>query len=230
MKTALLCGAALICAATVASPVFAGGQQQTERIDKTVPIGANATLQLKNFSGKVTVTGTNRSDVSIHAIRRATADRLAHIHLDISPSGSDVTIDANKKDRSWSENNNDDNVVETDFTIEVPSDVNLNLTVFSSSVDVKDVRGSQRIKTFSGEITVDGAWASINAETFSGGITVGLANAAGGHVSFDSFSGSLHSDAPLQVQSSARRRLSGEIGAGTNEYTFKTFSGDVNIK
>lgn len=229
MKTAIFCGTALVCAATLGPPVFAGEQQQTEQVNKTVPIGTNASLQLKNFSGKVTITGTNRSDVSIRAVRRATADRLAHIHLDISQSGSGVTIDANKKDSSWS-NNNDDNVVETDFTIEVPSDVNLNVTAFSSNVDVKDVRGSQRIKTFSGEVTVDGAWASINAETFSGGITVGLANAAGGHVSFDSFSGSLHSDAPLQVQSSERRRLSGEIGAGTNEYTFKTFSGDVNIK
>lgn len=230
MKTAILCGAALVCAATLGSPVFAGEQQQTEQIDKTVPIGTNATLELKNFSGKVTITGTNRADVSIHAVRRATADRLAHIHLDISQTGSGVTIDANKKDSSWSDSNNDDNVVETDFTIQVPSDVGLHVTAFSSNVDVKDVRGSQRIKTFSGEVTVDGAWASINAETFSGGITVGLANAAGGHVSFDSFSGSLHSDAPLQVQSSERRRLSGEIGAGTNEYTFKTFSGDVNIK
>jgi DUF4097 and DUF4098 domain-containing protein YvlB len=229
MKTAIF-GAALVCAATLGSPVFAGELQQTERVDKTVPIGTNATLELKNFSGKVTITGTTRSDVSIHAVRRGTPDRLAHIHLEISQTGSGVRIDANKKDSSWSDSNNDDNVVETDFTIEVPADVSLNVTAFSSNVDVKDVRGSQRIKTFSGEITVDGAWASINAETFSGGITVGLANAAGGHVAFDSFSGSLHSDAPLQVQSSERRRLSGEIGAGTNEYTFKTFSGDVNIK
>jgi Toastrack DUF4097 len=225
MNMRLISGMVLLCAGMWATPALA---KDTERVDKTVPIGANGKLTLKNFSGKVTIIGTNRADVSIHAVRTADRDRLDHIRLEIIQTGSGVAIEANKKDDAWRDRDN--NVVETDFDIEVPADVSLDVTVFSSNVDVKDVRGSERIKTFSGEVNLNGAWSSVDAETFSGDITVGLANAGGGRVDFDSFSGSLHSDAPMQLHSSSRRHFTADIGSGTNDYHFKTFSGDVSIK
>jgi Putative adhesin len=225
MNVRVISGLALLCVALVTTPAMA---KDTERVDRTARIPANGQLRLKNFSGKVTITGTNRGDVAIHAIRRADRDRLNHIHLEVVETGSGVTIEANKKDAEWTDRNN--NVVETDFDIEVPADVSLDLNVFSSDVQVTDVRGSQRIKTFSGEVNVTGAWASIDAETFSGDITVGLANSAGGHVDFDSFSGSLHSDQPMQMHSTSRRHFTANLGSGNNDYHFKTFSGDVRIK
>jgi DUF4097 and DUF4098 domain-containing protein YvlB len=220
----MISGTALLCAVALASPALA---KDTERVDRTVQIRANGKLQLNNFSGKVTITGTGRADVAVHAVRRADRDRLNHIHLEISETGSGILIEANKKDDDWRDRDN--NVVETDFEIEVPSDVNLDVTVFSSNVSVKDVRGSQKIHTFSGEVDLTGVWGSIDANTFSGDITVGLAN-AGGRVDFDSFSGSLHSDPPMQLHSTSRRRFTADIGSGNNEYHFKTFSGDVRIR
>ena len=225
MKMPVISGIALICVIALASPALA---KDTERVDRTVAIRANGKLQLKNFSGKVVITGTNRSDVAVHAVRRADRDRLNHIHLEISETASGVSIEANKRDDDWRDRDN--NVVETDFDIEVPADVSLDVTVFSSNVQVKDVRGAQRVKTFSGEVDVNGAWGSIDAETFSGDITVGLANSAGGRLDFDSFSGSLQSDPPMQLHSTSRRRFTADLGAGSNEYHFKTFSGDVRIK
>jgi len=228
MRMPLISAVVLFSAATLASPVLASPQEQTERVDRTVPIGANGRLLLKNFSGKVTIAGTNRGDVSVHAVRRADRARLDHIHLDIAQSGSDVTIDANRKDDDWREHDN--NVVETEFEIEVPADISLNVSVFSSSVDVKDVRGSQRVHTFSGNIDLTGVWSSVDANTFSGDISVGLANATGGTVTFNTFSGSIHSDAPMQLHASSRRNFTATIGAGSNEYNFKTFSGNITIK
>jgi len=228
MRMAMISGVALVCAMTLASPVFAGGQQETERIDRIVPIGANGSLRLNNFSGKVTITGTNRADLSVHAVRRATRDRLDHIHLEITQTTSGVSIEANKKDEDYRERDN--NVVETDFDIEVPADISLDVHVFSSNVEVRDVRGSQKVHSFSGEVALSGVWASVDAETFSGDITVGLANSAGGRVDFDSFSGSLRTDGAVQVRSSDRRHFTADIGAGPNEYHFKTFSGDVKIR
>ncbi|HEX4565318.1 MAG TPA: DUF4097 family beta strand repeat-containing protein [Vicinamibacterales bacterium] len=225
MKTPVISGIALVCAVALASPALA---KDTERVDRTVQIRANGKLQLKNFSGKVTITGTGRSDVAVHAVRRADRDRLDHIRLEISETGSGILIEANKKDDGWRDRDN--NVVETDFDIEVPSDVSLDVNVFSSDVSVKDVRGSQKIHTFSGEVDLTGVSGSVDANTFSGDITIGLANASGGRVDFDSFSGSLQSDPPMQLHSSSRRRFTADLGSGTNEYHFKTFSGDVKIR
>jgi DUF4097 and DUF4098 domain-containing protein YvlB len=227
-KLAFIPAIAVAGLVTLASPTVAFEQKETERVDRTVSIRSGGQLRLKNFSGKVVITGGTRGDISVHAVRRADRDRLDHIKLEIVETGSGVTIEANKKDSDWHERDN--NVVETDFDIQVPDDVTLDVQVFSSDVKIVDVRGRQRVHTFSGEIDVAGAAGSVDAETFSGDITVKLAQAAGGHVDFDSFSGSLHSDVPMLYRSGSRRRIQGDIGSGANDYRFKTFSGDVSIR
>ncbi len=212
----------------LAAPAVASEQHETEQVDRTVSIRAGGQLRLNNFSGKVTITGGNRSDIVVHAVRRAPRERLDHIRLEIVETGSGVSIEANKKDDSWREENN--NVVETELDIQVPVDVSLNVNVFSSAVLVKDVRGYLRLHTFSGEIEVGGAEGGLDAETFSGAIAVSLVQGASASVDFDSFSGSLRSDVPLSYRSASRRHVRGNIGSGGPDYHFKTFSGDVRIR
>jgi hypothetical protein len=233
MKFGQIPAIAVLGALTLTTPAVASGQREseqreTERVDRTVSIRAGGQLRLKNFSGKVTITGSNRGDVAIHAVRRAPRERLDHIKLEISETSSGVLIEANKKDDNWRDRNN--NVVETDFDIQVPADVALDIDVFSSDVIVRDVRGRQRVKTFSGGIDVNGAEAALNAETFSGDIEVKLLQGASASVDFDSFSGSLRTDVPMNYRSSSRRRIRADIGSGGTDYYFKTFSGDVRIR
>jgi DUF4097 and DUF4098 domain-containing protein YvlB len=190
---------------------------------------AGGTLRVKNFSGHVTITGSNRGDVAIHAVRRANRDRLDHIKLEVRETSSGVSIDANKKDDNWNEKN--DNVVDTELDIQVPADVKLDVDVFSSDVHVTGVRDDQHLHTFSGDIDVQDAEKSVDAETFSGGIELKLAQGAGGSVEFDSFSGQLQAENGMTTRSASRRRITGTIGTGgNNDYHFKTFSGSVRIR
>ena len=63
--------------------------------------------------------------------------------------GNTVTIEANKRTGPKTDN---DNVVETDMTIEVPRQVTLDIDVFSSQVTVRGVTGGHsHVKTFSGK-------------------------------------------------------------------------------
>ena len=228
LKMAHISAVALAGLVAFSAPAAAREVQETERIDRTVQIRAGGQLRLKNFSGRVVITGSRRGDVAIHAVRHATRDRLEHIKLEIRETASGISIEANKKDDNWTEKNN--NVVETDFEIQVPEDITLDVEVFSSDIKVTDVTGRQQHKTFSGDIEVAGATASIEAETFSGDIELKLANGTGGHVDFDSFSGSLTAHSGMVTRSSSRRRVTGDIGSGNNDYHFKTFSGDVRIR
>ena len=204
------------------------GPKETERVDRTVQIRAGGQLKLKNFSGRVTITCSNRADMAVHAVRRASRDRLDHIKLEIVETGSGVTIEANKKDSDWTERDN--NVVDTEFTIELPADVSLDVEVFSSDVEVKDVRGKQRVHTFSGEVNLSGGEKDINAETFSGDITVKVGQGASASIDFDSFSGSIKTDVPMNYRSSSRKHVRVDIGGGGADYSFKTFSGDLRIR
>jgi DUF4097 and DUF4098 domain-containing protein YvlB len=208
----------------------AAAQRETEQFDQTIHFQPGGQLKLKNFSGSVTITGTSGSDIVVHAVRRATRDRLDHIHIGIDVTGSTVSIEANRRDSSWNEDS--DNVVETDFDIQVPRATRLDADVFSSDVHVSGVSGTQKLHAFSGKLNVDGAADGIDASTFSGDIDVSLAASIDGHVDFDTFSGRLNSSRPIVVHMGGRHRsISGDLGAGGNtELRFKTFSGDVTLR
>jgi DUF4097 and DUF4098 domain-containing protein YvlB len=227
----ILAASALVL--TLAAPQAAVAAQETETIDRTVSIGPRGTLKLKNFSGDIRITGTSGNDVVIHAVRRATRDRLDNIKLDVTTSGSTVSIEANRRDANWRERNN--NVVETDFEITVPQGTTLNLDSFSSKVDVRGVTGSIEAKTFSGNIEIDVAQAAqvpaLTAETFSGDINARVPASASGRVRFNSFSGSVSSDLPISMGGRSRSRdVDADFGTGSGPtLRFKTFSGNLRI-
>ena len=240
--------------AAVATPSASAGireQKETEQVDRSYPLGPGGELKLKNFSGKIHIAGSNRANVVVHAVRRATRDRLDRIHLDIQASPSRIAIEANKRDSSWRDEK--DNVVETDFEIEVPQQTKLDIQAFSSDMHIENVEAGQKLHSFSGTIRVDGASGPLEAETFSGeikadleraaagpdvqmktfsgDIEIKLASSARGRVDFTSFSGSLNSSIPMLYRSGNRRSVRGELGSGgTNELQFHTFSGDVRIR
>jgi len=205
-------------------------RRETEVVDRSFPFNPDGHLKLNNFSGKITITGSNRANVVVHAVRRAPRERLEGIRLEIDASASDISIEANKKTGDWDERDN--NVVETEFEIEVPERATLDVNAFSSDVRVAGTLGKLKLHTFSGEIHVDAAAGPLDVETFSGDIEVGLAPSTSGRVDFDSFSGSLDTDMPMTYRTGNKRHITGDVGTagGANTFHFKTFSGDVRIK
>lgn len=208
-------------------------QKETETIDRTVSVGAHGSLKLKNFSGDVRITGTTGGDIVVHAVRRATRERLDNIKLEITTSGNAVSIEANKRDENWKDKNN--NVVDTEFDIKVPHGTVLDLYTFSGKIDVGGVQATINAETFSGDVMLDVASATqlpaLSGETFSGDIRIKVGGNASGRVEFNSFSGSVDSDLPISMRSNRRRNVSGDIGSGSGPtLNFKTFSGDLRIQ
>lgn len=231
----------------------AADTKETETVDRVVAMQPGGTLTVKNFSGRVEITGSDRSDVAVHAVRRATRENLDRIKLEVTGDGPNVTIEANHR---LEKVRGKDNVVETDLTIQVPREANLDVQVFSSPVTVQGVAGARhRVKSFSGDLRLDGLSGPVDAETFSGAIEfassawigghalrfktfsgdvgVRLPGEAAGSVEFDSFSGDLNSDLPLALRTKTKRTLRAELGASDaparGELYVKTFSGDVRL-
>ena len=224
---------------------------EVENVSKTAALPPGGTLRVNNFSGRVTITGTDRTDAAIEAVRRGTRERLDRIKLDIHTEGSTLVINANQHDQSWWSRHN--GVVETDLDIKVPRHTNLDVDVFSAAVNVAGVEGTHklhgfssrvrlesvagpiRVHTFSGSVDVGAkAWAAdqvIDVDTFSGNVALHLPETARGTVTFDSFSGRLNSDIPLTLRSTRRRSVRAELGSGPSGGTLhlKTFSGSVKI-
>jgi hypothetical protein len=201
--------------------------KETEQVDRTIQVPANGTLRLKNFSGNVRIVGGSRRDIVMKATRRASRERLDRIKLDVSTSGSTVTIDANKQIDS---NRKNDNVVDTTFELEVPASIDLDVQVFSSDVIVDGVRGEQKLHSFSGEIEVLDPRGSVDAETFSSDIRVVVARDARGSVSFSTFSGEVDTTLAISSTSWRKRSVEGTLPGGAGpRMKFQTFSGDLKI-
>src|SRR5262245_59190836 len=96
MKTATLALVTLLLLPAPA-PAGQGERRETETVDRTLAFSQGGTLKLNNFSGDVRITGTPGNDVVIHAVRRASRDRLDNIRLDISVNGSTIDIEANRR-------------------------------------------------------------------------------------------------------------------------------------
>jgi DUF4097 and DUF4098 domain-containing protein YvlB len=223
-------GFALCVLLSTASP----GAAETERVSRTVRLEPGGTLSLKSFSGRVTITGSDRTDVSIEATRYGTRDELDRDRLEIEGDGRRVRIEANRTDSRRERDRN--HPVETDFDIKVPRLANLDIDVFSARLEVQAVEGDVRAKTFSGSIDVrTTAWRdreTIDLETFSGRVQLRLPESAQAAVDFESFSGRLDSYMPIVVQSSSRRKLNGRLGgsaSGGGQLRVKTFSGSVTL-
>lgn len=225
------------------------GPRETETVDRTLTLQPGGTVRLKTFSGRVNITGSGAGQVVIKAVRRATRERLDDIKLEITQNGNVIEIDANHR---IVERHND-NVVETDFDIQVPTVVKLDLRTFSapvtaanvsgdlvvdgfsSDVRLTEVAGPIRVKTFSGGVTIQArSWTDgndLNVDTFSGDVTLRLPDTARGDITFDSFSGSFNSDLPVTLTSSSKRNFRGSLnGGGNTDLRLKTFSGDVSIR
>ena len=230
---------ALLVAVILATPAAAqrnrdnrdDGPRDTETVDRTLPMPAGGTLRLKTFSGRVKITGGPGDQLVIHAVRRATRERLNDIKLEITQSGNTVEVDANHR---IVERRND-NVVETDFEITLPAKTRLDIKTFSADVTVTGVSASQNIDGFSSDVIIESTdfadGNDIDVNTFSGNVRLRLPANARGAIDFNSFSGRFESDLPVTLNTSSRRNFRGTLnGGGAGNFRLKTFSGDVSIR
>ena len=217
--------AALLAFSLVPLPATAQSRE-TEQVDRTVPFQPGGSLRLKNFSGDIRITGSEAAQVTIHAVRRATRERLDRIKLSIESSGSEVVINAN--DRAAADDDGD-NVVDTTFEIGVPRQTNVDVTSFSSGITVSDVEGRHRVNNFSGNVHLLNVSGPVRAKTFSGDIELQVPGAEGTDLRFSTFSGDISTDLPLTFVSKSRKQMHATLNGGGREVTVETFSGDVRI-
>ena len=122
----------------------------TERVSRTIGIDAGGMLTLKSFSGRITITGSDRTDVSIEGTRSGTREALDRHKLEIDGDRSHVRIVETSQERSERRDDRDqrDQMVETEFTIQVPRRLNLDIDLFSSALEVREIEGNSHRQDF----------------------------------------------------------------------------------
>lgn len=228
------------------------GGEQTERITETHQVGAGGSLDLQNLSGDVRVTGGGGSEIRIEAIKRvrhrdpdqakALLDRMRVEMTNVSGRLEVRTVYPRVSGRVSAG---------VDYTITVPSSIDVSLKTISGDIVVTNVRGEVRANTTSGDVEANGTPNISLAKTVSGNVTARNISSTTtltlGTVSGNIVTASLKVRAleagtvsgdlllrGLQAERLDAKSVSGNIEFAAplsrgGRYTFNSHSGDVRI-
>jgi DUF4097 and DUF4098 domain-containing protein YvlB len=147
--------------------------------DRVVPAQPRGVVELSNVSGKIEVSGWDRSEVSVHAVLGGGVERV-----EVSSEGGRTSIKV-LVPHSSSQGG------EAELKVKVPKESELDVSAVSADVITTNVLGVQRLSTVSGELSAELGGADLELKTVSGDVRLkGHGQPARLHVS--TVSGDVH--------------------------------------
>lgn len=189
-----------------------------QNIDQSLPTGATPKVEVSVVQGKVTVLAWDRQEVKV----TGTIGNDEHV-FKMEGDARHVSISVRAKSKSYDYGRKDDALLE----VRLPAGAALNVQTVSADIDVRDVRGSQRLEAVSGDIATAAFDQQLDLQTISGNIDV---RGSGGKAAVyaESTSGNVRARglaAIVQAQSISGG-LDLEIGA-TPQVRLETVSGEI---
>jgi len=219
----------------------------SETFDKSYPLASGGTFALQNVNGTVEISGWDRNEVQIHAVKTAAhgTEDLAKVRIEVDADPSHVTVRTIYPEEKGLE-------VLVAYTVHVPQRVLLGgittvnggiqvmgldssgeLRSVNGNVDVFDSAGSLSAHTTNGDIRVELrrlGETPLAAETVNGSIVVALASGANAALDVRTMNGDFRSDFPVSALSaSGAREFHGQLGSGGNTIRLRTVNGSVRI-
>jgi phage tail sheath gpL-like len=215
MKTRNAWLAAAVLAAASAPAV---AQQQ---INKRVSVAADATIEVSNVQGSVTITAWDKNEVELVAELESDKDEL-----EFEATDRHVRIEVERPEGRSRHDEDDD----ASLTLRVPGGARLDIDTVSAEIGVTGVKGEQSLETVSGEIRTQAFDAPIRANAVSGDVTVtgngGKASVITENVSGTSNVTGIRGEYHGEV-------VSGELNAvvaGAERLELSSVSGDINLQ
>src|SRR5215475_8847648 len=113
--------AALVAMILAPSAQAVSGNNVTEEFHKTVPLNANGRVSLENVNGNVEITGWDKNEVQIDAVKSAQdQQRLNEAKIEVDGSGDSVRIRTR-----YPEGHTSDNPASVHYTVHVPAGAQL---------------------------------------------------------------------------------------------------------
>jgi DUF4097 and DUF4098 domain-containing protein YvlB len=187
------------------------------RIDTTVKLDRGGAVDLSLVSGRIRVTGWDRSDVKISAT-------IESGRLEFEANSSRVMLSVDDNDNGGRRHNHN-NVGEARYDVSVPRGARLILEAVSGDITASGSQGEIEANSVSGDVEVSDGVRSVSAEAVSGSVTVARVN---GGLRTETVSGDLRAqDVTGDVEASS---VSGNIHLvriGSKDVRTETVSGDI---
>jgi DUF4097 and DUF4098 domain-containing protein YvlB len=152
---------AWLAAAVLAAAVPPAMAQQ--KINKRVTVSPDATVEVSNVQGGVTISAWDRNEVELTADLESDKDEL-----EFEASERHVRVEVERPHGKYNHDDGDDAYL----TLRVPSGARLIIDTVSAEIGVTGVKGEQSLESVSGEVRTQAFDAPVRANAVSGDITV----------------------------------------------------------
>jgi len=200
-------------------------------IEVTVPQGVRVSARTQN------------GDVSVHGTKGAVEIVTQNGDIGVEDAAERVDVSSLSGDISVSGVNGDVEAKSTsgDVTVSgVRGGGDIQIETVSGEINVQDAAAKVfRGHSVSGDVTYDGTidpQGRYELSAHSGEIRLGVPKELGAQISVSTWSGTIESDFPIQLQpgehgigSSSAKRFNFQVGNGSARITLESFSGDITI-
>jgi DUF4097 and DUF4098 domain-containing protein YvlB len=244
---------------TAGAILFAGkawaSEPLTQEFHKTYALGADGRVSLENINGGVTITGWDRNEVQVDAIKRAKRqDRLDEAKIVIESNANSISIRTEYPQRdhnfNWGDENNPASV---DYTLHVPRHARLDqVELINGSLEIHEVAGDVHASSVNGRVlakdlagradlsTVNGQTEAefrqlpkshIHASSVNGSVRVTIPSDANADIHASTVSGGITTDFGFSVskQSVIGRSLDGRLGSGGTDIELSDVNGGIQL-
>ncbi len=232
----------------------------TEEFHQTYPLAAGGRVELDNINGAVHITGWDRNEVKVDAVKYAgTKERLDEVKIVVESGSNYVSIHTKYRDHdfSWNHSWSHDgwnNPAGVEYTLMVPRAAHLDeIKLVNGELDIHGIAGEVRASSVNGRTTAEGLQGRVDLSTVNGRMQVQFDRLADSPIELSSVNGgielTLPSDAKAEVEASTvsgginddfglRVRhhryvghdLRGELGGGGTRIKLSNVNGHIEIR
>ena len=192
-----------------------------QQINKRVNVAPDATVEVSNVQGTVTITTWDKNEVELIAELESDKDEL-----EFEATERNVRIEVERPHSKYGRGDEED----ADLTLRVPSRARLIVDTVSAEIGVTGARGEQSLESVSGEVRTQAFDAPVRASSVSGDVIV-TGNGGKAGVSTENVSGT---STVTGVRGSYHGEVvSGEINAvvaAAQQLELSSVSGDINLQ
>lgn len=141
----------------------------TEEFHHTYPLSAGGRVELSNINGDVHITGWDRDEVKVDAVKYARGkDELNEVEIHVEADSSSVSIESKYRNHDhWFGSNHDSASVE--YTLTVPRNARLDeIKLVNGPLDIHGVAGEVHASCVNGKLVAEGLQGRAQLSTVNG--------------------------------------------------------------
>jgi hypothetical protein len=238
-------GALVVLAAALL--LAAPSQAFQQEFDQTYALGPGGWIEVRNVNGSVTISGWERNEVEVRAVKTAEGHEadLKRVAIEVSVTPQAVQVTTRYPQDEGVE-------VAVDYSIHVPHKTLVRyVATINGAVRLAGVASASQLRTVNGDIEVyDGAGSiaaqtingnvrlelrgtedgSASAETTNGSIVLALPQDARADLEVLNYNGNFRSELPVIMRGGLLpREMRGKIGGGGEPVLLRTVNGGIRV-